>query len=221
MEAAETPRRPIPTAVKAIGAVIAIVVAGAGALAIATALGDETEPLLASAPSPAKQVASVRLTDVTESDDGPATGVVPTGDGLKLVYFGFTSCPDICPTTLADLSAAIGRLPAKDRERVTVAFISVDPKRDSGATLRSYLSHFFEGNPSQALRTDDPESLADAEGAFGASHKLGKSKPDGSYDVSHTAFTYAVGSDGEVIVEWPFGVTADGFQHDLKILLDD
>lgn len=180
--------------------------------------GEELKPF-GLPPSPGKNVSAVRLDDVSRSDVGRPTAPTARKGELMLVYFGFTTCPDICPTTLADLGTAIRTLPASDRKRVTVALITVDPKRDSGKAMRSYLSHFFEDNPSLALRTDDREALAEAEEAFGASHKLGKPKRDGSYDVSHSAYTYAVDDSGDVVLEWPFGMRSADLSHDLKILL--
>ena len=174
-----------------------------------TSCGDdgENQKTFGLPPSPGKNVSAVRLDDVSRSDAGrPTAPTAPKGE-LMLVYFGFTTCPDICPTTLADLGAAIRALPADDRKRVTVALVTVDPKRDSGKAMRSYLSHFFDDNPSLALRTDDREALAGAEKAFGASHKLGKPKRDGSYDVSHSAYTYAVDDSGDVVLEWPFATS--------------
>lgn len=190
------------------------------ALTVASCGGDgETEKPFGLPPSPGKNVSAVRLDDVSRSDAGRPTAPTARTGELMLVYFGFTTCPDICPTTLADLGTAIRALPASDRKRVTVALITVDPKRDSGKAMRSYLSHFFEDNPSLALRTDDREALAEAEEAFGASHKLGKPKRDGSYDVSHSAYTYAVDDSGDVVLEWPFGMRSADLSHDLKILL--
>lgn len=183
--------------------------------------GDEPpERPFGAEPSKAKDVSDVKLDDVTEFDGGGRATIVPEKGALTIAYFGFTACPDICPTTLADLATAVRSLPETQRKRVTVAMISVDPARDTGKTMRSYLSHFFEQSPWMALRTDDEGRLSDAEHAFGASHELGKKKRDGSYGVSHSAYTYVVDESGDVVLEWPFGIRPQEVAHDLKLLLD-
>lgn len=189
---------------------------------LAGGCGDEQPPErpFGAEPAKTKNVADVKLDDVTESDRGGSATTVPENGDLTLVYFGFTACPDVCPTTLADLATAIRSLPEDQRKRVTVAMISVDPERDTGKTMRSYLGHFYEQNPWMALRTDDKGLLSDVEHAFGASHELGKKKRDGSYDVSHSAYTYVVDESGEVVLEWPFGIRSQEVAHDLKLLLD-
>jgi protein SCO1/2 len=67
-----------------------------------------------------------------------------TGDGLVVLYFGYTSCPDICPLTLTDLGQARARLGA-DAERVRILFVTVDPARDTPARLADYVRHFPPG----------------------------------------------------------------------------
>lgn len=135
---------------------------------------------------------------------------------ILLVYFGFTSCPDVCPTTLFDLRAAVSRL-GDDADRVALAMVTVDPRRDTPATLVGYLASFSERF--HALRPEDGEQLMRAERAFLASSAVTVDE-DGEVEVAHTAVTYAVDDQGLVVVEWPFGTSVDTFEHDLAILLD-
>jgi protein SCO1/2 len=137
---------------------------------------------------------------------------------LLAVYFGYLSCPDVCPTTMADLESALAELDPDDAERVEVAFVTVDPERDDAERLDSYLDHFFDRY--QGLRTEDPAELARVEDAFLATSAL---TPDaeGGYDVTHSATTYVVDEAGTVLVEWAFGTPADVIAADLAILLDD
>jgi protein SCO1/2 len=137
---------------------------------------------------------------------------------LLAVYFGYLSCPDVCPTTMADLESALAELDPDDAERVEVAFVTVDPERDDAERLDSYLDHFFDRY--QGLRTEDPAELARVEDAFLATSAL---TPDaeGGYDVTHSATTYVVDEAGTVLVEWAFGTPADVMAADLAILLDD
>ena len=136
---------------------------------------------------------------------------------LLVVYFGFTNCPDLCPTTLADLRSAFRRIPGST-DKVDVAMVTVDPERDTADRLVPYLSSFIE-DPI-ALRTTDVDALERVEAAFLASSTVTK-EATGKVDVSHTAATYVVDATGTVIVEWPFGIGADGMEHDLRILLED
>lgn len=136
---------------------------------------------------------------------------------LLVVYFGFTNCPDLCPTTLADLRSAFRRIPGSS-EKVDVAMVTVDPERDTADRLVPYLSSFVD-DPI-ALRTEDTDLLGRVEAAFLASSSIEKTAT-GQVDVSHTAATYVVDANGVVIVEWPFGIGADGMENDLRVLLED
>ncbi|MCB0861854.1 MAG: SCO family protein [Solirubrobacterales bacterium] len=171
------------------------------------------------------RVPPARTGNLTLPDDSPQSGgreieVKGQADGLMLVYFGYTSCPDVCPTTLADLRNALAELDPDQRQRVQVSMVTVDPDRDTGHVLNGYLAHFFGPGQYHSLRTTDPARLDRADRIFGASHKLGKPDADGNYDVSHTALVYAVDPQGTVEVEWPFGTDADLIAEDLKTLLD-
>jgi protein SCO1 len=137
--------------------------------------------------------------------------------GLLFVYFGYTRCPDLCPTAFADFKAALARLDPGDAARVDAAFVTVDPDRDTPEIVVGYLGHFVEGG--HAIRITDPELLATTEAAFGASSTVTTDEA-GTVQVSHTAVAYVVDPTGAVVVEWPFGVKPTAMAHDLSILLD-
>ena len=137
-------------------------------------------------------------------------------DGLLFVYFGYTRCPDLCPTTFSDLMAALARLDPDDAARVDAAFVTVDPDRDTPETIVRYLGHFVDRG--HAVRITDPALLAATEEAFGASSTVVTSD-DGVVEVSHTSITYVVDPTGAVVVEWPFGVKPPAMANDLEILL--
>lgn len=136
---------------------------------------------------------------------------------LLVVYFGFTNCPDLCPTTLADLRSAFRRLPGSE-DQVDVAMVTVDPERDVPEKLVPYLKSFL-ADPI-ALRTEDLTVLEKVEAGFLASSSI-TTEAGGRVNVSHTAGTYVVDSQGEVVLEWPFGIGADGMENDLRLLLED
>lgn len=166
--------------------------------------------------TPAVQVGAVELPDVTTADAGTPFGFRATPGTLLVVYFGFTNCPDLCPTTLADLRTARKRI-GDAADAVDLALITVDPERDSAAIMRSYAASF--ATRFRVLRTTDTSALQAAEEAFLASSSV-KKLPDGTVSVSHTASTYVVDSTGTVVVEWPFGIGATGMEHDLRILIN-
>jgi protein SCO1/2 len=160
-------------------------------------------------------VAAVHLPDVARGGAEVAM-VAPAGE-LYLVYFGYTSCPDICPTTMSDLRVAIEDLPDDLADRVTVGMVTVDPERDTAEVLAGYLDHFF--TDSLALRTDDPAALAEAAAVFGVQWEVDDHEPGAAYSVGHTAVTYVVDDRGTVLVEWPFGLDHDAMTSDLTTLL--
>ena len=169
---------------------------------------------------PPASTGKLTLPDESPAASGRETLVRGPEGGLLLVYFGYTFCPDVCPTSMADLRLALAELDPDQRERVRVAMITVDPERDTGRVLNNYLGHFFEEGEFHSLRTSDPDRLTRVEKAFGASHKLGQPDEDGNYDVDHTAQIFAVNDRGTVLVEWPFMTKPDLIAEDLKSLLD-
>lgn len=168
---------------------------------------------------PPAQTKNLTLPDESPSSGGNPVRLRGGEDGLMLVYFGYTSCPDVCPTSMADLRLALAELDQDQRDRLQVSMVTVDPRRDTARVLNGYLGHFFEEGTFHSLRTTDPEQLNKVEKAFGASHELGKPDRDGGYDVSHTALIYAVDENGTVKIEWPFKTDPELIAEDLQTLL--
>ena len=138
---------------------------------------------------------------------------------VLLVYFGYTSCPDICPTTLADARRAIGDLDADDAGRVALAMVTIDPERDTGDILTGYVRSFVDD--AHALVTLDDERLLAAADVFGASY--GTNLVDhatGETQIFHTGYLYAVDDRGRLQVSWDFGTPSEDMTHDLALLLD-
>jgi protein SCO1 len=162
------------------------------------------------------EVGTVTLPEVTlGTPEAPFAFRAAPGE-LLVAYFGYTSCPDVCPTTLANLRVAREEAgPAADR--LDLAMVTVDPERDTPEVLSGYLSSFAERY--HALRTTDPAALRAAEDAFGASSSV-TTTPEGRVEVAHSGTAYVVDDQGRVLVEWPFGVTADAMASDLRILLE-
>lgn len=163
---------------------------------------------------PAPDVGSVRLPDLADSGRPFAFRAEP--DSLLLVFFGFTNCPDVCPTTLANVRFALGKLD-DTADRVDVAMVTVDPERDL-ETLPAYVSKFVPG--AHALGTADREELLVAADAFGASYTIGTT-PGGDVDVGHTPYLYGVDDDGKVAITWSNEVSSDDLVADIRYVLGD
>lgn len=164
---------------------------------------------------PTPDVSGVSLPDVTNAN---ADFEFRAQQGqLLIVYFGYTSCPDVCPTTLADVRVALDALDADDADRVDLAMATIDPERDNADVLTRYVQTFVPG--SHALVSNDPEQLRAAADAFGADYEVVKGV-SGEPEVSHTGFLYLVDDEGLLQVTWPFGVPAQDFVHDLELVFD-
>ncbi|MFV0258071.1 MAG: SCO family protein [Acidimicrobiales bacterium] len=137
-------------------------------------------------------------------------------DSLLLVYFGYTSCPDVCPTTLSDVRLAGEQLGA-DADRVDLAMVTIDPEVDSPEVLVGYVRTFVPD--AVALRTTDDARLRPVADRFGADY--GKEVVDGEAEVFHTASIYAVDDQGRLLMTWPFGIPPTDLATDLQRLLAD
>lgn len=161
------------------------------------------------------EVGTVSMTEERiGADPQPFTFVAKPGE-LLVVFFGYTFCPDICPTSLADLRAALRRI-GTDANLVDVAFVTIDPERDTIERLDAFLASYVDRY--HALRTLDDAELARVKEAFLASSSV-TTNDDGQIEVSHTATTFVVDEQGRVVDEMPFGIGADGMENDLRILL--
>ena len=134
---------------------------------------------------------------------------------VTLVFFGYTQCPDVCPTTLAEL-AAVKRDLGKDGERVQGVFVSVDPERDTPEILKAYMASF--GPDFVALRGTAEETQTAAKN-FKVFYAKSPGKTEGSYTMDHTAGTYVFDAQGRVRLFVRYGSGAEALTHDLKLLL--
>lgn len=135
---------------------------------------------------------------------------------LLLVYFGYTDCPDVCPTTLFDLKAALKKTSAATNKKIDVAMATVDPRRDKPELITGYVQGFFPA--ATALRTDDDAVLRAVTTAFGATYQANY-YVSGGVDVIHSAYLYAVDDKGLVVLAWPFGSASKDIALDLEQLL--
>jgi cytochrome oxidase Cu insertion factor (SCO1/SenC/PrrC family) len=116
-----------------------------------------------------------------------------------LMYFGFTHCPDTCPTTLLKITNALERLAelnAAKAERVVPVFVSVDRERDTPRALRGYAEHF---HPRLVALTGAPRELEELGRAYGVFFAKVPTGPPGEYLMDHTGFVYLIGPDGKYL----------------------
>lgn len=134
---------------------------------------------------------------------------------VVVVFFGYTQCPDVCPTTLAELATVKQSLGPAGADVVGV-FVSVDPARDTPEVLQAYVGNF--GADFVALRGDEAQTKAAAK-AFKVFYQKVPGKTETSYTVDHTAGSYVFDRQGRVRLFTRYGTGAEALAHDLKILL--
>ena len=173
-------------------AVLAISLAILTGLAIRRGVGGDTSPVAIGGP--------FQLTD--------QSGQTVTDKNLQgkptLIFFGFTHCPDICPTSLFEISEVLKAM-GKDADRVNAYFVSVDPERDTAAAMKDYLSSF---DPHLKGLTGDPTAIAKVLSSYRVYAKKVPLK-DGDYTMDHTALIYLMDRDGNYLGFFPPGTSAD------------
>ena len=139
-----------------------------------------------------------------------------------LIFFGYTYCPDVCPTTLAVEAEALDKLGAQG-DRIVPIFISVDPQRDTPAKLKTYLSSFDAKPPSNRSNfvglTGSAEEIALAAKAyrvFYQAHIDGRAPNGADYSIDHTGEVYLMGPKGEFVAYYSQGILSDELAEDLK-----
>ena len=159
----------------------------------------------------AEYARSLSLTD----QNGQARTLADFKGKVTVVFFGFTQCPDVCPTTMAELAqvkAALG----KDGDRIQGVFVTVDPDRDTAEVLKGYMSGF---DPSFVALRGTPEQTAATAKEFKVFYAKVPGKTEGSYTVDHTAGSYVFDAQGKVRLFIRYGSGSQALAADLKTLL--
>ena len=194
--------RPLPGGVASLIATATVVAFSAGCKP-ATFHGTIYEPV--------ERAPSVILRQAT----GGQFSLADQHGNVVLLFFGYTHCPDICPTTLSDwkrVKKGLGR----DASRVRFVFISIDPMRDDSATLHRYVSRF---DPDFIAATGDSTTLASIERSF---HITSSREDNGSangYSVGHPSQTFVVDKHGDLRMLYSFGIEASDMVSDIRQLL--
>lgn len=184
----------------------AIVGCGAG--------GGTTPALHGGRLDPPKAAADFTLTD----HNGNPFTLSSTRGKVVMLYFGYTSCPDVCPLTLSDMSNARSDLGA-DADDVQIVFVTVDPERDSHHVLQKYVPAF---DPTNIGLRGTPEEIKAVADAYGVKYKKTVLKDSAlGYAVDHSAFIYVIDRNGQLRELLPFGTQREDIASDLKILINE
>ncbi len=152
--------------------------------------------------------------------DGKTRTMKDFAGKVVVVFFGFTQCPDVCPTTMTEVAAvkkALETAHKGDGDKLQAVFITIDPERDTAAVLKAYVANFdasFVG-----LRPASPEALADAAKAFKIYYKKVDGKTAGSYTMDHTAASYVFDPQGHIRLFTRYGSGVDKLTDDVRQLL--
>jgi protein SCO1/2 len=151
----------------------------------------------------------------------PATNGEPVSlqqfhDKVTLVYFGYTFCPDVCPSTLSKMSRVMQQLKPEQREQVQLLMVTVDPQRDTAEKLADYLAHF---NSSFIGLVGSEQEIADAAGLLDVSYEKHAGSAASGYLVDHTASIVVLDKVGNWRLTFPFEMSRDHIVADLNRLL--
>jgi protein SCO1 len=151
---------------------------------------------------------------LTDHNGKPSTLADFKGKAL-IIFFGFTQCPDVCPTTLAQMAEVL-KLMGDDAKRVQVAFVTVDPERDTPELLKKYVPAF---HPSFLGLSGNAEATAKVAKEFKVYYQKVPSKTPGNYTMDHTANSFVFDANGQVRLFVKHDTGAAALAKDLKQLL--
>ena len=134
---------------------------------------------------------------------------------VVVVFFGFTQCPDVCPTALAEL-AEVKRTLGKDGDRLQGIFVTVDPDRDTPEVLKGYMANF---DPSFLALRGTPEQLAAMAKDFKVYYKKVDGKTPTSYTMDHSAGSFVYDTQGRIRLYTRYGSGAQALADDIRLLL--
>ncbi len=173
-----------------------------------------------------EQALQFRGVDVTGADyardlpltdhNGQARSMKDFAGKVVVVFFGFTQCPDVCPTAMAEL-AEVKKALGKDGERLQGLFVTVDPDRDTPEVLKAYMANF---DPSFLALRGTPEQLAAVAKDFKIYYKKVEGKTPTSYTMDHSAGSYIYDPAGRLRIYNRYGSGAQALTEDVRALLN-
>ncbi|HXF85820.1 MAG TPA: SCO family protein [Anaerolineales bacterium] len=137
---------------------------------------------------------------------------------IVLLFFGYTSCPDICPTTLAELNQALRSLNEEDASNVQVVFVTVDPERDTPERVQEYVNHFNERFIGLSGSLEEMQNVWNAYGVF---REIVEGTSAAGYIVNHTARVTLIDRNGNMRISFSFETPVEDIVHDLKLILKE
>ena len=147
--------------------------------------------------------------------NGQARSIKDFAGKVVVLFFGFTQCPDVCPTSMAELAEA-KKLLGKDGDKVQGLFITIDPERDTQPVLKAYMANF---DPSFLAMRTTPEKLVNLAKDFKTYYKKVPGRTDTSYSMDHSAGSFVYDPKGNVRLYTRYGSGAEALASDLKLLL--
>lgn len=135
---------------------------------------------------------------------------------VVVMYFGYASCPDVCPTTLSIIASGLKELSPEELAQVQPIFISIDPERDQGEKLMAYATHF---HPSFIGITGTPEEVQKVAHQYGAFFAKVQSDSAMGYLVDHTSKTYMISKDGKYVNILPHNMTTQDVVNNIRAAL--
>jgi protein SCO1/2 len=154
---------------------------------------------------------------LVDQDGKPVTEAILDGH-LNVIYFGYTYCPDVCPTTLQDITAALDMM-GDDAKEVQPILITVDPERDTPEVLKEYVGWFY---PTMIGLTGTPEEIEAAKQAYKVYSAKAPQEDDETgenYLVDHSSIVYVMGPDGQFITHFAHGTTPEEMAKKLEELI--
>jgi protein SCO1/2 len=156
--------------------------------------------------------------DIQLSDhNGQARSLKDFRGKVVVVFFGYTQCPDVCPTTMQEM-AEVKKALGKDGERLQPLFVTVDPERDTAELLKAYMGNF---DPSFLALRGTPEQTAAVAKDFKIYFKKVDGKTPTSYTMDHSAGSYIYDTNGRLRVYYRYGSGAEALAADVRTLLKE
>jgi protein SCO1/2 len=188
-------------------------------LSIATAIS------LGSISACSEQKPQFKAIDVTGADyakdfaltdhNGQARTMADFKGKVVVIFFGYTQCPDVCPTSMTEL-AEVKKLLGADGDKLQGLFVTVDPERDTAALLKAYMVNF---DPSFLALRGEPDKLEAAAKHFKIYYRKAEGKTPTSYTMDHSAGSYVYDTQGRVRLFTRYGSGAAALASDIKLLL--
>ncbi|WP_427894237.1 SCO family protein [Kribbella sp. GL6] len=161
---------------------------------------------------------SMPAATLTDTNGDPFNLVTSTKKPVTLVFFGYTNCPDVCPTVMADVASALTKLDKPVQDQIQMLFITTDPARDTGPVMRKYLDRF---DPSFVGLTGSLTSIKDIAKAVGVPVEGMQKLPSGGYEVGHGAQVIGFGKNDKANVIWLSNAAIGDLAHDFGKLVED